>query len=98
MNPLVRKQLQVVEQNLRRLESAVSRAREEAARIEQERERLVQEQWRQRREIVTLQHARDDYDRLAEECEQLRGLQKELRERLQRVLGKTKALGEELRQ
>lgn len=97
MNPLLRAQLDRIDAAIRELADASDRRRRDLDSVAQERDRLQQEQWVLRRAVSAMQHASEDYDRVADECRLLREREAELRKRLETVLAAAKSLASELR-
>ena len=92
MNPLIKRQLDEIEGNLDALGAALARAKEDSQEGAKEREGLLKDQWRQRKELATVQRITDDYDALEAENARLKETLAQLRERLARVREFTKAL------
>lgn len=97
MNALIKSQLDQIESRIKELGETLRALREDAQHQADEKERMLKDQWGHRKRLAALEHAVEDYDRVAEENAQLQDIHNQLRAQLTAVLNKTKALSSELR-
>lgn len=96
MNRIVQAQLNQISGAIDQLEIALKKTRDFAQKQEAARDDLQKQLWKSAKETTVLQHAQKDYEVLQAENDSLRTVQTEINERLNRVLGYTKALSESL--
>lgn len=97
MNEMLRAQLDRIDAACRELADVLERQRTDIDRIAQERDRLQQEQWTLQRSLAALHRASEDYDQVVAKCEALQARERQLRDRVERILAAAKALSSELR-
>jgi len=98
VNPLVRAQLQQIEQAIAELGEVLAGQRTEVDRLRQAREELQKQVWSRSKEVSVLQEAASDYDDLKQANRRHQERQSLIEERLRKVLAYTRALSEEMRQ
>jgi hypothetical protein len=92
MNLLLRNKLAEIDRLVEQLQDAVRQRNEEMDSLRDEHEELRIEHWRQRKEVVTLQHGAKDISKAEDENVHLREIHEKLRGQLQGILGSIKAL------
>jgi uncharacterized protein (DUF342 family) len=98
MNPLIKSYLDRMEDEIGQVRELLQGATQELQRQKEAREKLLHQFWARGKEIAVLNEATRTYAQLQEENRELRGVQQELQNGLERVLGQTKVLAEALRQ
>ena len=92
MNPLLKKKLEQVQQQVGELQGVLEENREDVIQQHREKEDLLQAKWSERKRVTTLDRIAKDYDALDEQNKVYGRERKEIRERLGRVIRFTKAL------
>lgn len=92
MNPLVKKQLELLDERIERLADLLADARERAEQARKRRDDLLRAHWGLEQENATLKGYQEQVDALQAENRQLIAERKALRERLESILTKTKRL------
>jgi predicted nuclease with TOPRIM domain len=98
VNELVRAQLRKIADQVEDLNDLLAGSREDLAHQQADHERLLKEFWSRQKELSVLKEGWEDYTRLQRENEAFRRMRDELRERMNRMLGWTRALTDEFRQ
>lgn len=97
MNERIRQGLDELRRLTEQVESRAAALDEALDHAQAERERLQQQSWRQETQLKVFHRKEEELDAILQENERLVQCQAELRGRLASLLGKTKALGRELR-
>lgn len=92
MNPLLKKKLEHVRQQVNDLQGVLEENREDVIQQHKEKEDLLQAKWSERKRVTTLDRIAKDYDALDEQNKTYESERKEIKERLGRVIRFTKAL------
>lgn len=92
MNPILQKQFDTLESQIQELRNVLERNTDELQKQHGEKSDLLQEQWRQRKQLTTLNRIADDFDDVDEENQRYRDERKEIRDDLAKILQFTKAL------
>ncbi len=98
MNPQVEKRLEQVHARIDQLRQVLAQASATIADNATERQAMREEQFRQRKEIVTLEHKGREFDVIQSQNERLSAQQADLHQRVRTALSTTRALAQELRQ
>jgi len=96
MNPLVLKQLTLIQDHLAALEDALIAAKEQLNDQRAANKALRIEHLKTRKELTALKRLADDYDALDQHATDLRTQRTTLRTGLQQILAWTKALSQDL--
>jgi predicted nuclease with TOPRIM domain len=97
MNPLVLRQLEELETQLKQLANTAQHLKETHQSQTKEREEVLQEHWQSQRAMATYRQTQDNFDALQADTNRLTEDRARLRAHLTRLLSRTKALGEALR-
>ncbi len=92
MNPLLKKKLEHVQQQVNDLQGVLEENREDVIQQHKEKEDLLQAKWSERKRVTTLDRIAKDYDALDEQNKTYEAERKEIKEGLGRVIRFTKAL------
>jgi hypothetical protein len=92
MNPILKKQFDTLDNQIHELRELLERNTSELKKQHGEKSDLLQEQWRQRKQLTTLNHIADDFDDVDEENQRYREERKEIRKDLSKIMQLTKAL------
>ena len=92
MNPILQKQFDTLDNQIHELREVLERNTSELQKQHGEKSDLLQEQWRQRKQLTTLNRIADDFDDVDEENQRYREERKEIREDLSKIMQLTKAL------
>lgn len=95
MTPLVQRRIELLHQAAALLDTRAATLAEKLTARRQEAENLLREQWRLRKDLAALQHARNDFETLAQTRDALEEACRGLRMGLQNVLDKTSHLRRE---
>jgi hypothetical protein len=98
VNPQVEKRLELVHARIDQLRQVLAQASATIADNATERQAMREEQFRQRKEIVTLEHKGREFDVIQGQNERLSVQQADLHQRVRTALSTTRALAQELRQ
>ncbi len=92
MNPLLKKKLEHIQEQVDELQGVLKAKHEDVLQQHQEKEDLLQEKWRERKRVTMLDRVANDYDALEEQNSVYARERKEIKERLARVMRFTKSL------
>lgn len=96
MNPLVKRQFELIQEQIAELRDLLKEQKEEKEsaleKKQEEKDSLRKDLWSYRKEAITLGRISEDYDTVVAENEAFREERKTLREGLERVLNYAKAL------
>lgn len=98
MNPMLKKLLAQVDSSIDLVEEVMHHQDGQMHHLEAQHDKLRKQHWSQTKELNLLQEQAAHITAVQEENERFQDIQRELRERLERILTHTKALGEGLRQ
>ena len=97
MTPRLQAWFDALDEGIGQLEQAARAKNAQLAEQRERHEKLTQQYWTAGRELAVARRAADDYERMQQEADAQRQALKSVRERLEGVLIKTKALSAELR-
>ena len=92
MNPMVKKQFDLIEDQIEKVRERLQEIEAGADRQQDEKDDLRRQDWAHRKKLTTLDRIAQDYDRLADENTALREERAALKTHLDRILSHTKAL------
>ena len=92
MNPILQKQFDTLEAQISELREVLEANTLELQKQHVEKSDLLQEQWRQRKQLTTLNRIADDFDGVDEKNQRYREERKEIRDDLSKIMNLAKAL------
>jgi hypothetical protein len=98
MNPILVKRLETLEKQVSRIEALVASKNVDVQAQHEEKAKLLEEQWAQRKRLNTLNRIAEDYDELEREADTYRDERSAIRQTLEQILKRTRALRAEYRE
>jgi hypothetical protein len=92
MNPLIKRQFDIIHEEIGRLRETLAANRDAVEKQRAQQKAALQENWRAKREAATLRPIAEDYDELDEENKRLRAEREALQKHLEEILRHTRAL------